>query len=95
LIELEARVFAASRVKISVRLESDDKPNSAGSIVDLVRLARGAHEHGMGGAVAEVCAYYMKSPPTPMDDLEALELLRRHWTGSFPQRGATSTAAPR
>ncbi|MFL5694752.1 MAG: inositol-3-phosphate synthase [Ktedonobacteraceae bacterium] len=40
-IEIEASVFGGSPVKISVRLESDDKPNSAGSLVDLVRLAKG------------------------------------------------------
>jgi myo-inositol-1-phosphate synthase len=38
-IEIEASVFGGSPVKISVKLESDDKPNSAGSVVDLIRLA--------------------------------------------------------
>jgi myo-inositol-1-phosphate synthase len=79
LIELEAHVFAGSPVKISVRLESDDKPNSAGSIVDLIRLAKGARDRGIGGAVPEVCAYYMKSPPQQMDDLQAYAYLKDHW----------------
>jgi myo-inositol-1-phosphate synthase len=81
LIEIEAIVFGASPVKISIRLESDDKPNSAGSVVDLIRLAKGACDQRREGVIPEVCAYYMKSPPEQMDDLQALELLRLQWAG--------------
>jgi myo-inositol-1-phosphate synthase len=80
-IDIEARVFAGSPLKISVRLESDDKPNSAGSVVDLVRLAQGARDHRVGGVIPEACAFYMKSPPTEMDDLQALECIRQQWAG--------------
>jgi myo-inositol-1-phosphate synthase len=80
-IEIEASVFGGSPVKISVKLESDDKPNSAGSVADLIRVARGAMDKGMGGYIPDACAYYFKSPPAPMDDLEALELLRANWAG--------------
>jgi myo-inositol-1-phosphate synthase len=79
LIEIEASVFGASPVKISVQLQSDDKPNSAGSVVDLVRLAKVARDHNIGGSIPEVCAYYMKSPPQQMDDFQALALLRQNW----------------
>ena len=82
LIELEAWVFATSRVKISLRLESDDKPNCAGSLVDLIRLAQAARDRGIGGPISEVCAFYMKSPPNPMDDTEALENLYHNWNTS-------------
>jgi len=78
-IEIEASVFGGSPIKISVRLESDDKPNSAGSVADLVRLAKGALDRQMGGPIAEVCSFYMKSPPTEMDDLQALELILQKW----------------
>ncbi len=78
-IEIEASVFGGSPVKVSVRLESDDKPNSAGSIVDLVRLAKGALDQHLGGSIPEVCAFYMKSPPNEMDDFQALELIRQKW----------------
>lgn len=78
-IEIEARVFGGSPIKIAVRLESDDKPNSSGSIVDLIRLAKGALDEQIGGCILEACAFYMKSPPTEMDDLQALELIRRKW----------------
>jgi myo-inositol-1-phosphate synthase len=82
LIDIEARVFGGSAVKIAVRLESDDKPNSAGSVVDLIRLAQAARDRHIGGSIAEACAFYMKSPPLEMDDLEALERIQQHWVSS-------------
>ena len=84
-IEVEAAVFGGSPVKISVKLESDDKPNSAGSVVDLIRIARGALDQGTGGFIPEVCAFYFKSPPTQMDDLEALEIICKNWVHSYAE----------
>ena len=78
-IDIDATVFGGSPVKISVKLESDDKPNSAGSVVDLIRLAKAALDAGRAGIIPEACAFYMKSPPVDMDEDEALELIRRNW----------------
>jgi myo-inositol-1-phosphate synthase len=88
IIEIAARVFARSPVKISVRLESDDKPNSVGSVVDLVRIAKGAMDRGLGGILTEACAFYMKSAPVPMDDAEALEAVRSRWACEDWHNGA-------
>jgi myo-inositol-1-phosphate synthase len=79
LIDIDARVFGGSPVKIAVRLESDDKPNSAGSVVDLIRLAQAARDRHVGGIIPEVCAFYMKSSPVEMDDLDALDCIQQHW----------------
>jgi myo-inositol-1-phosphate synthase len=81
-IDIDAAVFGGSPVKISVRLESDDKPNSAGSVVDLIRLAKAALDAGKGGIIPEACAFYMKSSPVKMDEHEALGLIRRNWTAA-------------
>ncbi|HSR12272.1 MAG TPA: inositol-3-phosphate synthase [Thermodesulfobacteriota bacterium] len=78
-IEVEGRVFGGSKVKIGVHLESDDKPNSAGTMVDLIRIAKGAKDRGVAGLIPEACAFYMKSPPVEMDENEALKLIRRRW----------------
>ena len=78
-IEIDATVFGGSPVKISVKLESDDKPNSAGSIVDLLRMAKAARDAGQGGVIPEACALYMKSPPVPMREEEALAAVQRNW----------------
>jgi myo-inositol-1-phosphate synthase len=80
-IEIESTVFGGSPVKISVKLESDDKPNSAGSVVDLVRLARAALDLGLGGLVPEACAFYFKSPPIEMEEMEAYALIQKNWNG--------------
>jgi myo-inositol-1-phosphate synthase len=80
-IEIEASVFGGSPVRISVKLESDDKPNSAGSVVDLIRLARIALDRGSSGPIPEVCAFYMKSPPKEMEEADAYDALRLNWAG--------------
>lgn len=79
LIQIETSVFGCSTVKLEVRLESDDKPNCAGSVADLVRLAKGAMDRGIGGYIPEACAFYMKSPPVEMADDHAAETIRRNW----------------
>ena len=81
-IDIEATVFGNSPVKISVKLESDDKPNSAGSVVDLIRLAKAAMDVGMAGIIPEACAFYMKSPPVQMDEDQALGLIRQNWASN-------------
>jgi myo-inositol-1-phosphate synthase len=82
-IEIEAAVFGGSPVKISIKLESDDKPNSAGSVVDLIRIAKGAMDKNIGGLISDACAFYFKSAPTPMDDLEALEVIQHNWVDLY------------
>src|SRR6266498_2411700 len=82
-IEIEAGVFGGSPIKISLKLESDDKPNSAGSVVDLIRIARGALDKNIGGLIPDACAFYFKSAPSPMDDLEALEMIRHNWVDLY------------
>jgi myo-inositol-1-phosphate synthase len=81
-IDIDATVFGNSPVKISVKLESDDKPNSAGSVVDLIRLAKAAMDAGMAGIIPEACAFYMKSPPVAMDEEKAFGLIRQNWASN-------------
>ncbi|MEK7642515.1 MAG: inositol-3-phosphate synthase [Patescibacteria group bacterium] len=79
LFDMEAEVFAGSKVKISIQLESDDKPNSAGSIIDLIRIAKAEKDKKHGGVIKGACAYYMKSAPYPMEDGEAYNLVSKIW----------------
>ena len=81
IIDIEAEVFGRSPVKIAVRLESDDKPNSAGSIVDVIRIAKGAMDRSISGVIPEACAYYFKSPPSSLDDGVAFDLIKKNWNG--------------
>lgn len=47
--------------------------------MDLIRLAKAARDDGKGGIIPEACAFYMQSPPVPMDEDEALEMIGRNW----------------
>lgn len=90
-IQIETTVFGGSPVKIDVKLESDDKPNCAGSVVDLIRLAQGALDRQLGGYLPEACAFYMKSPPIEMPENRAVEMIRQKWLdGTEETTGALS-----
>jgi myo-inositol-1-phosphate synthase len=52
-----------------------DSPNSAGVIIDAVRLAKLALDRGVGGPLVGPSAYLMKSPPVQYHDDEARELV--------------------
>lgn len=78
-IDIEADVFAGSSLKISLRLESDDKPNAAGSISDLIRITKWALDNKIGGLLLEPCAFYMKSPPNEMDDIDCFKFIQKKW----------------
>src|SRR3989344_5786270 len=79
LFDVESKVFGGSKVKISVQLESDDKPNSAGSVIDLIRIASHEKEKGNGGCVYDACSYYNKSAPIQLKDSEAYERIKTRW----------------
>jgi myo-inositol-1-phosphate synthase len=48
-----------------------DSPNSAGIVIDAVRLAKLALNNGIGGALEGPSSYLMKSPPVQIVDDEA------------------------
>jgi myo-inositol-1-phosphate synthase len=52
-----------------------DSPNSAGIVIDAVRLAKLALNNGIAGALEGPSAYLMKSPPKQIVDDEAMDLV--------------------
>ncbi len=56
---------------MEVRLEVDDKANSAGIVIDAIRLAKIALDDGVGGPIIPASAYLMKHPIKQMSDPEA------------------------
>lgn len=70
-MRIEGRQWANIPYNMEVRLEVDDKANSAGIVIDAIRLAKIALERGMGGPVHPACAYLMKHPPRQMSDPQA------------------------
>ena len=74
-IRIQGRMFANIPFTIELRLEVDDKANSAGIAVDAIRCCKLALDRGIGGPLIEASAWLMKHPPKQMDDSEAKKLL--------------------
>jgi myo-inositol-1-phosphate synthase len=80
-IRIQGRMFANIPFTIELRLEVDDKANSAGIAVDAIRCCKLALDRGIGGPLIEASAWLMKHPPKQMDDSEAKKMLER-WIAS-------------
>ena len=70
-MRIEGRQWANIPYNMEVRLDVDDKANSAGIVVDAIRLARIALDRGMGGPIKSASAYLMKHPIEQMSDVAA------------------------
>lgn len=76
-VRLEGRGFGDAPTSLEYKLEVWDSPNSAGVVIDAIRVAKIARDAGIGGAVEAACAYLMKSPPVQYPDPVAREMLER------------------
>lgn len=70
-MRIEGRQWANTPYNMEVRLDVDDKANSAGIVIDAIRIAKLALDRGIGGPVFEACSYLMKHPPRQMSDVDA------------------------
>jgi myo-inositol-1-phosphate synthase len=70
-IRMEGRSFGDVPLNLELKLEVWDSPNSAGIVIDAVRLAKLALNNGLSGALEAPSAYLMKSPPRQIADDEA------------------------
>jgi len=76
-IRLEGSSFGDLPLNIELKLEVWDSPNSAGIVIDAVRLAKLALDHGVAGALEAPSAYLMKAPPRQIADDKAHDLVER------------------
>ena len=67
-MRIEGRQWANIPYNMEVRLEVDDKANSAGIVIDAIRLAKIALDRGMGRPIIPASAYLMKHPIEQMTD---------------------------
>ncbi len=74
-IEINAKGFANSAIKINVELSVQDSPNSAACVIDLIRFSRSLSVRDYVGRNA-VQSFYMKSPSSDIGDVQAFELLK-------------------
>jgi myo-inositol-1-phosphate synthase len=81
-VRLEGRAFGDVPLSLEYKLEVWDSPNSAGVVIDAVRVAKIAKDRGLGGPVEAASAYFMKSPPVQHPDHVARQLLEDFIAGS-------------
>ena len=80
-MRIEGRQWANIPYNMEVRLEVDDKANSAGIVIDAVRLAKIALDRGLGGPIISASAYLMKHPIEQMSDPDAKTACERFVAG--------------
>jgi len=91
-IRLEGRSFGDVPLNLELKLEVWDSPNSAGIVIDAVRMIKLALNHGIAGQLDGPSSYLMKSPHTQRPDDEARELTEE-FIGSYARKAAGQRAA--
>ena len=74
-LRIEGRKFGDVPFNIELRLSVEDSPNSAGCVIDAIRLAKLALDRKIGGALISASSYLMKSPPQQYPDEEARKMV--------------------
>jgi myo-inositol-1-phosphate synthase len=72
-IRMEGSSFGDVPLNLELKLEVWDSPNSAGIVIDAVRLAKLGLNKGVAGALEGPSSYLMKSPPKQVPDDDAYE----------------------
>jgi myo-inositol-1-phosphate synthase len=86
-IRMEGSSFGDVPLNLELKLEVWDSPNSAGIVIDAVRLAKLALNNGVAGALEGPSSYLMKSPPKQVADDDAYEAAEK-----FIQENARSAS---
>ena len=91
-IRLEGRSFGDVPLNIELKLEVWDSPNSAGVVIDAVRIVKLALNNRIGGQLDGPSSYLMKSPHAQRPDEEARELTEE-FIRSYARKPAGERAA--
>lgn len=81
-INMEGRAFGDVPLKLELKLEVWDSPNSAGVVIDAIRCCKIGMDRGLSGALEGPSAYFMKSPPVQHTDDEARKMVEEFIKGS-------------
>jgi len=76
-IRMEGTTFGDVPLNVELKLEVWDSPNSAGIVIDAVRLSKLALNNGIAGSLVEPSSYLMKSPPKQVPDDDAYEAVEK------------------
>jgi myo-inositol-1-phosphate synthase len=92
-IRLEGRSFGDVPLTIELKLEVWDSPNSAGVVIDAVRIVKLALNHGIAGQLDGPSSYLMKSPHTQRPDPVARDMTEE-FIAEHARDQATDVPAP-
>ncbi|MCU0313868.1 MAG: inositol-3-phosphate synthase, partial [Solirubrobacteraceae bacterium] len=70
-IRMEGQAFGDVPLNVEMKLEVWDSPNSAGIVIDAVRMCKLALNHGVAGQLDGPSSYLMKSPKNQRPDDDA------------------------
>lgn len=80
-IRMEGRIFGDIPIHMDVRLKVVDSPNSAGVMIDAIRLIKLALDRKIGGPLYSGSAYLMKHPPKQFCDDNARQMVEEYIRG--------------
>jgi myo-inositol-1-phosphate synthase len=92
-IRMEGSSFGDVPLNVELKLEVWDSPNSAGIVIDAVRLAKLALNTGVSGALEGPSSYLMKSPPKQIVDDEAYEATEKFIAQNALKKAKASATA--
>jgi myo-inositol-1-phosphate synthase len=92
-IRMEGSSFGDVPLNIELKLEVWDSPNSAGIVIDAVRLAKLALNNKVAGALDGPSSYLMKSPPRQVADDKAYDATEKFIRDNARQQVKESAAA--
>lgn len=81
-MRIEGKMWANIPYNMEVRLEVDDKANSAGIVVDAIRYCRIALDRKISGPLIGPSAWLMKHPPKQFSDDEAQRMAEEFAKGA-------------
>jgi myo-inositol-1-phosphate synthase len=91
---MEGTTFGDVPLNLELKLEVWDSPNSAGVVIDAVRCAKLALDHGLKGALIAPSSYFKKSPPVQIPDDVSRELTEQYIKDPRGTEAKLRVAAP-
>jgi myo-inositol-1-phosphate synthase len=92
-IRVEGKAFGDVPLNLELKLEVWDSPNSAGIVIDAVRIVKLALNHGIAGQLDGPSSYLMKSPHNQRPDPIAREMTEEFIAKYARQRGVPPATA--
>jgi myo-inositol-1-phosphate synthase len=89
-IRVEGKSFGDVPLNVELKLEVWDSPNSAGIVIDAVRIIKLALNHGLTGQLDGPSSYLMKSPHNQRPDSAAREMTEEFIAKYARERGLPS-----